>query len=65
MRLAFGIPPNEQDILRLVRRAKSPAVRAYFVFMAVVLAPAVAAAQFAKGCQLTVPARDGLVLKLS
>jgi membrane protease YdiL (CAAX protease family) len=39
--LALGIPPNEQDILKLVRRAKSPVVRAYFVFMAVVLAPVV------------------------
>ncbi|MBI5397750.1 MAG: CPBP family intramembrane metalloprotease, partial [Verrucomicrobia bacterium] len=36
---ALGIPPDEQDILKLVRRSKSPAVRAYLVLMVVVLAP--------------------------
>jgi membrane protease YdiL (CAAX protease family) len=39
--LVFGITPEDQDILRLVRQARTPAMRAYFVLLAVVIAPVV------------------------
>ena len=37
--LAFGITPEEQDILKMIRGAKNPLVRGYLLTLAVALAP--------------------------
>ncbi len=62
--LTLGISPDEQDILKLVRRAKSPAVRAYFLFMAVVLAPVVEEGLFRGFIYPAVKRRAGIVRAL-
>ncbi len=38
--LAFGITPEEQDILKMIRGAKSPLVRGYLLALAAAIAPA-------------------------
>ena len=38
--LAFGITPEEQDILKMIRGAKNPLVRGYLLALAVAVAPA-------------------------
>jgi len=62
--LTLGIPPDEQDILKLVRRVQSPVVRAYFVFMAVVLAPVVEEGLFRGFLYPAVKRHAGLVRAL-